>query len=137
MGQSTYTWSERMMCSLFKYVPARVKRVIVIASVFAKVKDERDFDHSTLLKLNNIMKLHSSPDALQLPIMLSNVIYRKSSKEIFSVNMLKPHLSAAQIQEAVNGLKAYTPEWLLYNEEANLEEDLTRLFSNRELVLGS
>lgn len=137
MEQSSGSFMNRVLRSIFKYVPGRVKRVIVIASVFAKVKDEREFDHNTLIKLSAVMKLHSSPDALRLPIQLSNVIWKKSSKEICSVDLLKPHLSVVQIQDAVNSLKAYTPDWLLYNEEANLEEDLAKLLGNRELVLGS
>lgn len=124
--------------SLLKRLPANMKRAIIIVSVFAKIKDETMLDDQTIHKLNKLMKLCESDSSLLLPIQFSNVIYQgRTSEEICNVNVLKPHLSDEQMQDAINGLIAYTPDWLRHEGDTpELEADFRRLLSNKELVLG-
>lgn len=118
------------------YVPKRVKRMILVASAFAKVRDSNPTNDALICKLNKAMKLSANDNALRAPIQLKNLIWKGSSKEICSVNLLKPHLTQQQIEDAVNGFTSHAPQWLIEDGKEQFQKDLKELLSKRDLVLA-
>ena len=89
-----------------------------------------------IVKLNKAMKLSSNDNALRAPIQLTNLIWKGSPQEICSVNLLKPHLTQQQIEDAVNEFSSVAPQWLIEDGKEQFEKDLTELLSKRDLVLA-
>lgn len=114
-------------------LPLRIKRLIFISSVFGNTT-QKGVDQETLKRLNLVMQLASSEEALGFPVLLSHAIWR--GKETVYVNA-KSFLNADQEPDFVSCLKQIvesTPNWLRYDSDAGMESDLRQLFNNYELL---
>ena len=56
-------------------LPSRTKRLILVTSLTARVKNDPDLDRATLKRLNELLDLCSSENAMRLPAHLSSVIW--------------------------------------------------------------
>ena len=114
-------------------LPLRIKRLIFISSVFGNTT-QKSVDQETLKRLNLVMQLASSEEALGFPVLLSHAIWR--GKETVYVDA-KTFLNADRNPEFVSCLKQIvesTPNWLRYDSNDGMENDLRQLFSNYKLL---
>lgn len=122
---------------LHRHVPNRTKRLIFVTSLSARLKDTQTLDNATLAKLNQVMVLSHTEDAMKLPVQLSRAIWNgKSAREIFNADLPKEMLCRGRIKELASAAIAAMPAWLHYGEPNEIEYDVSRLLNNSNTVLG-
>lgn len=118
-------------------LPNRTKRLIFLASFSARVKEAQVLDNDTLKKLNEIMNIAGSEDALKLPVQLSKAIW--DGQTVFAqcrpLHQQGP-LQEPTMQDLVQQIKNAMPKWLHYGREGDVEADLTRLLQHKTEVFG-
>ena len=113
-----------------KIIPERLIRILFISSVFSKL-----FKHKTKDKLgkediellNSKLELSTNNGALELGMLLSNVIWCDNNKSVKAINDIdlrnkKNYLNYVKI------IKTITPKWLRYNYDL-MDKDLKLLFN--------
>lgn len=116
---------------LSRLLPTRTKRLILFASLSARICDDKTkFNSATLHKLNSVMALSSEDQALALPVQLSKVIWKKDSGNV----LLYPTKDAAAAEGVVDKIMSEIPGWLKYSNKKGMREDLQRLLSHQELI---
>lgn len=118
-------------------LPGRMKRLILLTSIAAKAKETQDLDETTLRKLNNLMNLAGSEDAMKLPASLSKAIWDgKTSVDAMAMLSKGGPLPESTIGDLVKQIKASVPNWLRYGREGDLDADLEKLLQHKAEVLG-
>ena len=121
---------------LLNRVPARTKRVILLASITAGIKEKPDLDPATIRKLNELLQLCSNEKALSFPAHLSTLIWDGQV-----ISMVKDDLENKEVMNSnclsdmVARFKQRIPAWLRY-EDAELDSDLKKLFKNFDTLLA-
>ena len=113
-----------------KIMPERLIRILFISSIFSKLfkqKTDGDISKEHIEKLNSKLELSTGTGALELGMLLSNVIWCNSDKSREAINEIdlknkKNYLSYIRI------IKTITPKWLRYNYNL-MDNDLRLLFN--------
>ena len=110
-------------------LPLRIKRLIFISSVFGNTTKET-VNTETLKRLNLVMQLASSENALGFPVLLSHAIWR--GKDVVYVNAEDILNSEKQsdFSKYIKQIVSSAPSWLKYDSEAGMEQDLKQMFLN-------
>lgn len=120
---------------LSKHLSNRIKRTIFLASFWARVKDDEQIHPAMLKKLNDVMVLSNTEEALMVPVQLSRVIWNgRTSTEICRTDVLEKVLSEDQIRSAASSVNLTMPTWLKYAEKDKIESDIKTLLGHRSLV---
>lgn len=125
---------------LDRYLPRRTKRLMFLASFFARVKDgqvegEPQIDDPVLEKLNRLMQLSKSDSALKLPIHLSKAIWRgKTLTDICGESILADQTSPDMIEHATKQIIMAMPKWLRYGRPEDIEKDVRQLLVHRQIL---
>jgi hypothetical protein len=115
---------------LMKHLPNRTKRLILFASLSARMCNTTRFDKSTLSKLNQVMLLGSDDNALTLPVQLSKVIWKGDA----GVQVHYPEPQAVDPEEAISRVFEAIPQWLRYAQPETIRADLMTFMSHRDLI---
>ena len=115
---------------LAKTFTDRMKRAILFASLAAS-QDGTRFSKEMIHKLNNIMVLAESDQPLQMPVMLSRVIWSGDRGEQVLYAMTK----CSSVEESVECLMSAIPEWLKYGNLKGMREDLVKLVRSNEFLV--
>ena len=125
---------------LDRYLPRRTKRLMFLASFFARVKDgqvegEPQIDDPVLEKLNHLMQLSSSDSALRLPVHLSRAIWRgKTLTDICGKEILTEQVTPEVIEHAIKQIIMAMPKWLRYGRPEDIEKDVRQLLVHRQIL---
>lgn len=115
---------------LSKHLPNRTKRLILFASLSARMCNTTRFDKTTLSKLNQVMLLGSDDNALKLPMQLSKAIWKGDN----GVQVLHPEPQAADPDEVINRVLDAIPSWLRYGHSETIRADLKTFMSHQGLL---
>ena len=117
-------------------LPSRTKRLILVTSLTARVKNDPDLDRATLKRLNELLDLCSSENAMRLPAHLSSVIWNGESVASIQPALVgKEQIADKKVSELVLYFKQSIPLWLRY-DDAEVESDLRQLFRNHNGVFN-
>jgi hypothetical protein len=118
-------------------LPGRTKRLILFTSLAARAKETQDLDVTTLRKLNSLMDLAGSEDAMKWPASLSRAIW-DGKRSVDAIEMLGKGgpLPEATIRDLVQQIKACIPRCLRYGREGDLDADLEKFVHHKSEVLG-
>lgn len=124
---------------LARYLPRRTKRLMFLASFFARVKEGQQgtasYDDPMLQKLNKLMSLSNSDAALKLPVHLSKVIWHgKTFSEIVDVPVLQEQITPDLIEQATRQIIAAMPSWLRYGRPEDIAKDVKQLLVHRQIL---
>ena len=125
---------------LDRYLPRRTKRLMFLASFFARVKDgqvegDPTFDDPMLQKLNKLMSLSNSDAALRLPIHLSRAIWRgRTFTDICGTPILDGQITPDLIETASKQIIQAMPVWLRYGRSEDIEKDVKQLLVHRQIL---
>lgn len=117
-------------------LPRRTKRLLFLASFFARVKPEKEPSFSTpvLAKLNTLMELSNRDTALKLPVHLSHAIWRgKSLDEICGDKILDGEVTTERLEHATQSIITQMPKWLRYGRPSDIEKDVRQLLIHRAI----
>jgi hypothetical protein len=116
---------------LSTHLAVKTKRLVFMASLTAILKGTNHFDNETLKKMNSVMSLCDSEQAMKLPIHLSKVIWRgKNADEFLKINVA---MSSTTMHELANRIIKSMPAWLRYGEDDTIEADVACIFDNRSV----
>jgi hypothetical protein len=121
------------------HLPPRMKRLVFLASLTARLRGSETFDDDTLRKLNKLMVLANSENALRLPIQLSRAIWNgKTAYEITHDTLQQGDESFGKerLKSLAHCVITAMPSWLRYGDDSDIEKDLNCLLGNRTLVFG-
>lgn len=127
-------FAERFKGFLERWLPKRTKRLIMLVSFSACFKERPVLDDRSLKKLNELMNLCRSDKALELPVVVSRVIWRDTDVQELQPDLRSSALSESKLAQCVQRIKASVPAWLRY-DEPRMEHDLRRLLEHRQEVL--
>lgn len=118
-------------------LPDRAKKLILITSITARAKETQTLDYETLRKLNSLMDLACSEDAMKWPASLSKAIWDgKIPIDALAVLSKGYPLPESVIGDLVQQIKSCVPQWLRYGREGDLDADLQKLLQHNSEVLG-
>lgn len=119
-------------------LPARMKRLVFLASLTAIAKNTKIPEEHLISKLNSLLNLSSTGDAaLKFPIHISQLIW--ANKEIFKNEIQTLTEEQTETYEAVESavkIVDATPGWFRYADKEVLIKDLLSLFINQKGVFG-
>jgi len=140
------SFARRLFHSVLKStVPNHTKKIIMLSSVAARIRDTTDPDRDIAAKLNHVLALSNDDDALLLPMQLSRRIWSspiqincstKAESEFKDLNdfHLMP-LSSTQIRIVSDQIVKNTPDWLRYGSNREMKKDVLKvLMSSRQLA---
>lgn len=117
---------------LRRLLPTRTKRLILFASLSARLCDDKTkFNSATLHKLNAVMALSNEDQALALPVHLSRVIWKKDSGNVV---LYPTQMDTKPTEDVINAILNEIPSWLKYGNRKGMREDLVQLMRNQELI---
>lgn len=125
------------LISLFRiFVPSKGKRMMYLVSIYSQLVEDKILEATTLDNLNMKLNLACQSEALQLPMELSEAIWKDISfKDLFKTelgqfyhcdeNHCMPFTDAQIISARIVDK---TPRWLMYDDKPNMVRDLATLF---------
>jgi hypothetical protein len=113
-----------------KYLPVRTKRLMFLASFSAQLKDPKEINRELLHKLNKVLSLSADDNALKFPVHLSHAIWRNRPLEPGVKLSLKTEAVRDRAHAVARKVIAAMPEWLRYDDEAKMSEDVENLLQN-------
>lgn len=123
-------------------LPNRVKRMLLIVSLHARICSSKHPDKDIALKLNKVFALASSDEALLLPMQLSERIWREPIQVTCGVDnkielndfsdLAAYRLTRPQLRIASDHIVRSTPEWLHYGSRRQMKNDVMKLISNAQ-----
>lgn len=127
----------RQIVKVIGILPARMKRMVFLASISAKAKHTIELDTDTLKKINDLFDLCGTEQSMKVPGLISKVIWNGSVT--FDIERLGDTNFAIQedtLQNIVNAIIEATPNWLKYGRTGDAAADLEKLFRNKTYVFG-
>lgn len=119
------------------HLPARMKRLILLASVSGRLKEPETFSNETLAKLNKVMELSMRDTALMGPIQLSRAIwYGQTSTEIIQDDPNVVTSDEDRLVRAAHNIITKAPGWLRYGSEEEMLPDVIKLLRLQPSVLS-
>lgn len=140
MNRASEAIKEAGVTLLDRYLPRRTKRLMFLASFFARVKDSQvegdpTFDDPILQKLNKLMSLSNSDAALKLPVHLSKAIWRgRTFTEICGEKILVDQVQPDVLDAAVKQIISAMPKWLKYGRPDDIAKDVKHLLVHRQIL---
>lgn len=128
---------------LNKTLSSSIKRLIVLSSFAAHIRDLNKPDDETLEKLNQIMALSSDAKAMLFPMKLHSRIWSRFDhqklEEIgFAFN--DPHaittenISNSQIRILIKQVINSLPQWLVYQSHEEMRKDFYHLLTTLDVL---
>lgn len=121
-------------------LPNRMKRLILLSSLYAKINSVSEPDKAIALKLNQVLSLSKSHEALLFPMQLGNRLWRDSIKvECGNSKSLKINsfseiaiasLTRTEMRIVSDQILKTIPQWLKYGSNRQMKQDLTILLSS-------
>jgi hypothetical protein len=107
-----------------------MKRAILFASLAAS-QDGPRFSKEMIHKLNKVMVLANSDQPLEIPVMLSRVIWSgdRGDQVLYAMTQCKTQ------DEAVEHLMSVIPNWLRYGNLKGMREDLMKMVRSSEFLV--
>lgn len=129
--------AERVVGFFGAHLSARMKRLILLASVSGRLKEPETFSNETLAKLNKVMELSMRDNASMIPIQLSKAIWHgRTSKEIIQDEPAAITSAEDRLIRAAKRIYNAAPQWLRYGDEEQMTADLIKLLRLQPSVLS-
>lgn len=91
-------------------LPSRIKRMVMIVSLYSLYKGVDNVKEDTLHKLNRLLVLSHSDEALQFPRYLSTVIWNgRGKEEVLSKEIIEGKLNRPNLREAIKSIYEKAP----------------------------
>lgn len=108
----------------------RMKRAILFASLAAS-QDGTRFSNEMIHKLNKVMALSELDQPLQLPVMMSKLIWSGDRGE----QVIYAMTQCSSADESVEQLMNVIPNWLRYGNLKGMREDLLKLVRSDQFLV--
>ncbi len=126
---------------LAELMPTEGKRVLFLMSLQTELQKEGVFEEGAILKVNQIMGLVSTEEALGFPMAISSALWRKDRLDrIFRRGIWEQSISDALqkpdiLIELCTRIIGVTPEWLIYGPKEVIINDLLTVFKSQKMML--
>lgn len=121
---------------LFKCVSKHAQHVFYIASLAEQFNHYSRFRRAAMDKLNEAMKLAYRPEAIQLPIALSDRVWGKAGlREVISDDALLRAKTEDELRALAQKVIAMTPHWALYAPDDEMKEDVINLLRHQRAIM--
>lgn len=119
-----------------KLFSRRMKRLVFISSIVGLVYKVKDPDIKVISKLNAILDLANSPQAMELPYLVKSVIWKDKDLNILGHDGKAIHIEdvknfemdSTDIDNLSTQVVSQTPWWLKYSSTEVMCSDLKTLF---------
>lgn len=127
----------RLLVFVGKNLSSRMKRIVFLTSLPARLKETNKFDDETLTKLNRVMSLGKRSDALEISIFLSKAVWcGQGAKEILGTTTPANALAAAPSPGIVANIISNMPSWLRYGDDEEIKEDVMQLLKSQDAIFS-
>lgn len=118
------------------FVPSKGKKMMYIVSIYSQLVEDKILEATTLDKLNMKLNLACQPEALRLPMVLGEAIWKDISfKDMFKEELGQYYhcddthcMPFADAQIISARIVDRTPWWLRYDTKVTMAQDLATLF---------
>lgn len=115
------------------YLPDRTKRLLMLGSLSGCIYGKTTFDKKTIRKLNEVLSLSHSDNALVFPMQLIKVVWRKHDIETVLYSM-KTKTSPEFENYFARQLVERIPLCLQYSTYQEMFEDIKKLLENKPIT---
>ena len=113
-------------------LPSRMKRLVFVISLAAKVRKGDALEIGALAKLNEIMDLCQSDKSMGLPVTLSEVIWKdRLDPEVEAAFNDDTDVPEATLSSIISRILERVPAALRYGSEEELKADIRTMFDHR------
>ena len=139
MSSSSVITTNPFVRAIITVLPARMKRIVFLASLTAIAKESNVPEKALLVKLNTLLNLSSTGDAaLKLPIHISQLIW--ANKQVFKADiqtLRSCQTNDALAQTSAEHIVQATPDWFSYAEPTTLIKDILALFGQDSCIFAN
>lgn len=127
----------KTVAMLDRHLSQRMKRLVFLASLTARLKGEENLDAETLHKLNVTMELATRDNSLLLPAHLNKIIWSSMSAHN-SINeiAIQGDWTKTRIRRICQCVLLAMPCWLRYADDNDIARDVERLLTQHKTVFG-
>ncbi len=122
---------------LISPLPARMKRVVFLASLTAIAKQTTVPEKTLINKLNRVLNLSTTGDAaLKFPMHVSKLIWE--DKQVFQEDIKRlMGKDCSSAESYAQSIVESTPPWLKYADRQGLIDDVVMLFADDNCIFRS
>jgi hypothetical protein len=118
-----------LLHAFVKLLPARMKRLMLLASFAAMANDTKESDDQAIRSLNQILQLADSDAALRFPIHVSGLIWTNVSGLQPDMGVLKDNAKpGVELQSSATRIVSTIPEWFSYASKEQMIADILNIF---------
>ena len=130
---------KRFINAMVKRLPNRLKRLVVLSCISAKVSEAVNLDNATLKKINDLFGLCGSEKAMELPILCREIIWNGQVMcDVSRLISLDGKIEQeVVVQSTVDNILSTMPDWLQYGRLGDTQKDLETLLRNRKTIFGA
>lgn len=135
-GASDNVFEKALSFTFNKLFSKRVKRLVFISSIVGLVYKSKEPDLTLISKLNSVLHIANSAQAMQLPYRVKSVIWKDadlttlshSGKSLCLADIETFDIDKEDIERLTVQVVSQTPWWLKYSSPEVMCEDLKVLF---------
>lgn len=128
----------RACCERFlaKFLPAKIKRLVFLTSIYGYIKNQSNVSDEILHKLNIALSLSRDERAMRLPLVIKDVVWRdldvKTFDEVGEVitdprRSITYMIKANHLDKLTEILIQYAPSWTIYGSQRLIKKDVRLL----------
>lgn len=108
---------------LSKMLSNHGKRVMFVTSLYSRVVRFESLKAEAIEKLNDVMQLASNPNALELPTMAKNFIWKdRDIQTLLNETTLRNNIPEAEAQVISESVVDLAPHWLQYPRDKMIDD---------------
>lgn len=133
MKLSNKRFQTRTLRVLFHLLPQRMKRLMFLSSLSAKIAGSKELDRSILLRIQEEFKITNvDPHAMELPIACADKIWGKRPVEDLVCPVQLSEKSDHDMTRVARQIVVMMPCWLVYDEIFRVVIEVRDLLEKRE-----
>jgi hypothetical protein len=133
MNHSNKRFKSRALRVLFHILPRRIKRMVLISSLAGKISGQKEMDLELRKRLQQKFGLCKDPDAVALPLALSEAIWGKRHINALLDSLETDHeLTEQELTRLARQIVATMPCWLVYGKTMRIVEEVRTLIQTRD-----
>lgn len=118
-------------------IPSKMKRMCLIASLTANIRNTYQLDQNSLKVLNETMSLVQNEDSLLFPVVIGKKIWHDQAKGFETIRALIKACdwSKEQVSKICTAIMELIPSWLWYGDRDTIATDVELLLRHHKTVL--
>lgn len=131
-------WTTAGEFLLSKLISRHGKRIVFITSLYFQVVRIERLKSEGMAKLNQLMGLAASEDALQLPTLLRGMVWKNTDLgNALNEEALDSEITEARAEGIAKRVVEMAPAWVRYGRQTDMVDDVKKLIQNGSMMAAA